>query len=128
MKRKVIETKNAPAAVGAYSQGINYCNLIFTSGQLPINPTTGEHERDNIATATAQCIENMQAILEEAGSSLNNVLKVTIFLSDMQNFAAMNEVFARYFEGSPPARSCVQVAKLPLDAIVEMEAIASLAP
>lgn len=123
MTVKVLHTDQAPAAIGPYSQGIQAGNLVFTSGQLPLNPATGECETD-IRKATQQSLENVKSILESAGTSMKNVIKVVIFLRDMNDFAAMNEVYGTYFSTNPPARSAVQVARLPKDAIIEIEAIA----
>lgn len=123
MDKVVITTKNAPAAIGPYSQGINAGNLIFTSGQLPINPVTGELITE-IKAAARQSLENVKAILEAAGSSMNNAIKITVFLKDMNDFAAVNEVYAEYFTEKMPARSAVQVAKLPKDGVIEIEAVA----
>ena len=124
MKKEVINTKNAPGAIGPYSQGIIVGDFVYTSGQLPINPATGVMETD-IKVATKQSMENVKAILEEAGTSLENVVKTSIFLKDLNDFAAVNEVYGTYFTENPPARSCVQVAKLPKDAVIEIEVIAT---
>jgi len=121
---RIIETKKAPAAVGPYSQAIEVGNLIFTSGQLPIIPQTGDLISDNIEKATQRSLENIKEILEAAGSSLDKVVKVNIFISDMSNFSKVNEVYAKYFTKNKPARSCVEVSKLPKDGIIEIEAIA----
>jgi len=123
MTIKTLHTTQAPAAIGPYSQGIQAGNLVFTSGQLPLNPQTGELA-DDIRQATSQSLDNVKNILESAGASLDKVVKVVIFLRDMNDFAAMNEVYATYFPSNPPARSAVQVARLPKDAIIEIEAIA----
>ncbi|MEE0933565.1 RidA family protein [Clostridium sp. D43t1_170807_H7] len=124
MKREIIHTNNAPGAIGPYSQGIIVGDFVYTSGQIPINPATGVMETD-IKLATKQSMENIKAILEEAGTSLENVVKTSIFLKDLNDFAAVNEVYGTYFTENPPARSCVQVAKLPKDAVIEIEAIAT---
>ncbi len=124
MKREVINTKNAPGAIGPYSQGIIVGDFVYTSGQIPINPVTGVLETD-IKVATKQSMENVKAILEAAGTSLENVVKTSIFLKDLNDFAAVNEVYGTYFTENPPARSCVQVAKLPKDAVIEIEVIAT---
>lgn len=124
MKREVINTKNAPGAIGPYSQGIIVGDFVYTSGQIPINPATGVMETD-IKVATKQSMENVKAILEAAGTSLENVVKTSIFLKDLNDFAAVNEVYGTYFTENPPARSCVQVAKLPKDAVIEIEVIAT---
>lgn len=123
MDKVVITTKNAPAAIGPYSQGIKAGNLIFTSGQLPINPATGELITD-IKAAARQSLENVKSILEAAGSSMNNAIKITVFLKDMNDFAAVNEVYSEYFTEKMPARSAVQVARLPKDGVIEIEAVA----
>lgn len=124
MGSTAISTEKAPKAIGPYSQGIKGGNLIFTSGQLPIDPKTGALVQDDIKLATRQSIENVKAILEEAGASLNDVVKVTIFIKDMNDFALVNEVYGEYFSEHKPARSCVEVARLPKDGKIEIEAIA----
>jgi len=124
MKKITINTQNAPVAIGPYSQGVQVGDLIFTSGQLPVNPYTGELVVGDIKAETRQCLENVKAILEEAGSSLNNAVKLTVFIKDMNQFANINEVYAQYFPEEKPARSCIEVARLPKDANVEIEAIA----
>lgn len=123
MSIQPIKTDKAPAAIGAYSQGVKVGQFIFTSGQLPLNPETGELETD-IRKATKQSLENVKGIIESAGSSMDKVIKVTVFLRDLEDFAAMNEVYSTYFSTNPPARSAVQVARIPKDAIIEIEAIA----
>jgi 2-iminobutanoate/2-iminopropanoate deaminase len=123
MEKKVISTKGAPGAIGPYSQAIRTGSFVYTSGQLPINPESGELISD-IKEATNQAIKNVKAILEEAGTSLDKVVKTLVFLKDMNDFIAMNEVYSKYFTENPPARSCVEVAKLPKDAVVEIEVIA----
>lgn len=123
--RKIISTKAAPAAIGPYSQGNQFGNLIFTSGQIPLNPETGEMVGTSVEEQTEQVFKNIKAILEEAGSSLDKVLKTTVFIKDMNDFVAMNGVYAKYFnEGSYPSRSAFEVARLPKDALVEIETIA----
>ena len=119
----VIETSNAPAAIGPYSQGIDTGSLVFSSGQLPINPADGTMPSDP-AEQARQSMENVKAVLEAAGSGLDKAVKVTIFLQNLEHFGAVNEVYASFFAGGFPARSCVQVARLPKDALVEIEAIA----
>lgn len=123
MNKQTLSTTNAPAAIGPYSQGIKFGNLIFTSGQLPLNPKSGELIAD-IEGATKQALDNVKAILESAGTSMDKIAKTVVFLRDMNDFAAMNAVYATYFPNDPPARSAVQVARLPKDAILEIEAIA----
>ncbi|MFI3257648.1 MAG: RidA family protein [Spirochaetales bacterium] len=125
-KRNVISTDAAPAAIGPYSQAVQNSCLIFTSGQLPIDPKTGAFAGDSIEEQTRQSLENVKAVLQAADLTLENILKTTVFLSDMNNFAGMNEVYASFFsEGNFPARSAVEVARLPKDALVEIEAIAA---
>ena len=125
MSKKVIATEKAPGAIGPYSQAMRIGNMIFTSGQIPLNPATGEMVTE-IAAATKQSLENVKDILEVEGATMDNVIKTTVFLSDMNNFVAMNEVYATYFPQNPPARSAVEVARLPKDAVVEIEVIAAL--
>ena len=122
--KKVITTNNAPAALGPYSQGIMTEDLVFTSGQIPINPVDKSFANDDIASATKQVLENVKGVLNEAGVDMKNVVKTTVLLANMDDFVAMNEVYATYFKENPPARSCFQVAKLPMGALVEIEAIA----
>ncbi len=124
MTKSVIASKNAPAAIGPYSQGIRTSNMVFTSGQLPINPATGNIDENNIDWQTHQAIKNLEAVLKEGGSDLTKVVKTTVFLSDLANFGKVNEIYATYFRSEAPARSCFQVAKLPKDALIEIEAIA----
>lgn len=123
MNKEVISTNNAPGAIGPYSQAIKAGNFIYTSGQLPINSKNNKLIED-IKNATAQCLENVKAILEEAGTSMDKVVKTLVFLKDLNDFSAMNEVYASYFKENPPARSCIEVSKLPKDAIVEIEVVA----
>ncbi len=120
--KKQINTKNAPAAIGPYSQGVSFGDLIFLSGQIPLNPKTGELVK-GITEETIQVFENIKALLEESGSSFDKVLKCSVFLKDMNDFAAMNEVYAQYFKEPYPAREAVQVAKLPKDVSVEISVI-----
>ena len=124
MSREIIATDRAPAAVGPYSQGVRVDGLVFTAGQIPLDPATGQLVEGGIEAQTRQSLANLQAILEAAGSSLADVVKVTVFLIDMTEFKAMNGVYAEFFPDSPPARSAVQVGALPLGARVEIEAIA----
>ncbi|HEY8469566.1 MAG TPA: RidA family protein [Longimicrobiales bacterium] len=119
-----IETDRAPQAIGPYSQAIVAGNLVFTAGQIPLDPATGEIVPGDIAAQTARVLDNLRGILEAAGSSLQQVVKTTVFLADMNDFAAMNEVYARYFGDHRPARSTVQAGRLPRDVRVEIEAIA----
>lgn len=122
---KAIETSHAPGAIGPYSQAICIQNLVFTSGQIPIDPKTGNIDAVGIEAQTEQVMHNLQAVLEAAGSSLTKAVKTTCFLQDIRDFAAFNAVYARYFTGKP-ARSCVEVAALPKGALVEVEVIAEL--
>lgn len=121
--KKIVATSNAPAAIGPYSQGIDLGNMVFTSGQLPINPANKELVT-SIKEATTQALNNVKAILEASGTTVDNIVKTTIFLKDLDDFAAMNEAYAEFFQNDCPARSCFQVAKLPMDAVIEIEAIA----
>ena len=123
MKKEIINSVNAPAAIGPYSHANKIGNLVYTSGQLPINPETKELITE-IKDATRQSLENVKAILDEAGTTMNNVVKSTVFVKDLGQFAEVNEVYSEYFGTNPPARSCVHVAKLPMDALVEIEFIA----
>lgn len=124
--KKEINTERAPAAIGPYAQAVAVDGLVITSGQLPIDPSTGSFP-EGIAEQTRQSLTNVKAILAEAGVGMDRVIKTTVFLSDMNNFGAMNEVYATFFgEGSYPARSAVEVARLPKDALVEIEVIAAL--
>lgn len=125
--RKVVATSAAPAAIGPYSQGNIFGNLVFTSGQVPLDPATGEIVGTTIEEQTEQVFKNIKAILEEAGSSFDKVLKTTVFIKDMNDFGKMNAIYAKFFtEGSFPSRSAVEVARLPKDVLVEIETIAYL--
>lgn len=119
-----VHTPAAPAALGPYSQAVKTGNFVFCSGQIPINPATGAIEATTVEDQTRQAIENLRAVLETAGSSLANVVKTTVFIKDMNDFAAVNGVYAALFGEAKPARSCVEVARLPKDVKVEIEAIA----
>ncbi|ANS76831.1 reactive intermediate/imine deaminase [Paenibacillus yonginensis] len=123
MKKSVIATTNAPGAIGPYSQGVSIGDLVYTSGQLGMDPATGALA-DGVAAQTAQSLRNVQAILEAAGSGLDQVVKTTVFLKDMNDFVNMNEVYSTFFTEPYPARSAVEVARLPKDALVEIEVIA----
>lgn len=125
--KKIVSTTKAPAAIGPYSQGIIVGDLLFASGQIPIDPATGQIVEADITLQATQVFENIKGILEEAGTTLENVVKTTCFISDMNNFAAVNEVYAKYFgEENPPARSAVEVSRLPKDVMIEIEVIASI--
>jgi 2-iminobutanoate/2-iminopropanoate deaminase len=122
--KDIIHTEQAPKAIGPYSQAIRTNGFVFASGQIPIDPKTGEFVAGGIAEQTEQAIKNLSHVLEAAGSDLNRVVKTTVFLVDMGEFAAMNEVYGRFFSEEPPARATVAAARLPRDARVEIEAIA----
>jgi 2-iminobutanoate/2-iminopropanoate deaminase len=124
MKKKVIQTEGAPKAIGPYSQAIQAGNFLFLSGQIPLDPKTGELVKGDIRKQTQQVLENIKGVLESQGLGMENVVKATLFLKDIGNFNQVNEVYANYFPSSPPARSTVEVAKLPRDADIEIEAIA----
>ena len=126
MAYEVIHTNNAPAAIGPYSQAIKAGNLLFISGQVPFNPETMEVVEGDVKAQTAQSLKNLQAILKEAGADFSNVVKTTVFIKDMNEFAQVNEVYAEYFGENKPARACVEVARLPRDVKVEIELIAVL--
>lgn len=121
---EVIATEKASAALGPYSQAIRANGMIYCSGQIPVNPATGAIEAKTIEEQTAQSISNLRNVLEKAGSSLANVVKTTVFIKDMNDFAALNKVYAELFGDTRPARSCVEVARLPKDVLVEIECIA----
>jgi 2-iminobutanoate/2-iminopropanoate deaminase len=124
MKKKVIQTEKAPKAIGPYSQAIQAGNFLFLSGQIPLDPVTGELVKGDIRQQTERVLKNLNGILESQKLSMGNVAKVTLFLKDMGNFSQVNEVYATYFPSSPPARSTVEVARLPRDVDIEIEAIA----
>jgi 2-iminobutanoate/2-iminopropanoate deaminase len=122
--KDIISTSNAPKAIGPYSQAVRANGFIFVSGQIPINPATGELVVGDIGQQTARILDNLKAIVEAAGSSLDRAVKVSVFLKDMGEFAAMNAVYAKYFPQNPPARATVEVARLPRDVGVEIDIIA----
>lgn len=124
MHREIIHTDQAPAAVGPYSQAVRVGDLLFTAGQIGLDPAVGKMVSDDVAAQTERVLQNLTAIVQAAGSSMEQVVKCTVFLMDMADFAAMNEVYGRFFPQNPPARSTVQVSGLPLGARVEIEAIA----
>lgn len=126
MSRRIVSTPAAPAAIGPYSQAIMAGPFVFTSGQIGIHPSTGTLVSDDIVEQTRQVLTNLSAILEEAGASLKSVVKTTVYLTDINHFAAMNAEYAKHFTENPPSRSTVVVAKLPKDALVEIEAVAVL--
>ena len=124
--KEIVSTENAPGAIGPYSQAIKTGGMVFCSGQIPIDPATGEFVSDQVSEQTEQVLKNLTAVLEAAGTTLDNVVKTTVFLADMGDFAAMNEVYARYFDSNKPARATVQAARLPKDARVEIDCIATV--
>ena len=126
MKHEVIHTNDAPAALGPYSQAIKAGNLLFVSGQVPLAPETMEVVEGDVQAQTAQSLKNLKAILAESGADFSNVVKTTVFIKDMNEFGAINEVYAEYFGENKPARACVEVARLPKDVKVEIEVIAVL--
>lgn len=126
MENKFLSTKNAPAAIGPYSQGIKTGNLIFTSGQLPMNPVSGELITGDIKAATKASLENIKAVLKAGGATIEDIVKVLIFVKDMDDFGTINEVYADFFGAHKPARAVVEVVRLPKDADIEIEAIASI--
>ncbi len=124
MAKEIIATKNAPGAIGPYSQAIKVNGFIFASGQLGLVPATGEFSEGGIEEQTRQSLTNVKNVLEAAGSSLEKVVKTTVFLKDIKDFAAMNKVYSEFFKGEYPARSAVQIAALPKDGLVEIEVVA----
>lgn len=123
--KKQITSKKAPAAIGPYSQAIKFGDLIFTSGQIPINPVSGEMLEKDIEKQTKQVMKNLEEVLKQAGSSFNSVVKTTIFLSDLGNFTIVNDIYKSYFSDIPPARSTIEVSSLPKDSLVEIEMTAA---
>lgn len=124
MALRFLSTDKAPSAVGPYSQGVKAENLVFTSGQLPIDPKTGELSKGDIQKETRLCLENVKSVLESGHATIEDIIKVTVFVTDMNNFSSINEVYAEFFGDHKPARSLVEVARLPKDADIEIEAIA----
>ncbi len=124
--KEIISTTKAPAAIGPYSQAVTINNLVYTSGVIPIDPLDGTVAEGGIKEQADRVLSNLSALLESCGSSLDNVVKTTVFIKDMNDFAALNEIYATYFTKDFPARSCVEVARLPKDVLVEIEAIALL--
>ncbi len=124
--RETVSTDNAPKAIGPYSQAVVYNGIAYLSGQIPLNPVNNQLLEGDIAAQTELVLENLKAVLEACGASLESVLKTTVFLKDMGDFPKMNEVYSRYFAANPPARSTVQAAKLPRDVSVEIDAIAAV--
>ncbi|POR03947.1 hypothetical protein AU468_04590 [Alkalispirochaeta sphaeroplastigenens] len=126
MKYQAITTPKAPAAIGPYSQALRAGDFLYTSGQLPLDPATMTITSPDIQDQTRQALENLKAVLEAGGASLEQTVKVTVFLKDLEQFGAMNQIYQEYFGATPPARSCVEVARLPKDAAIEIEAVALL--
>ena len=126
MDNIVIETLDAPQAIGTYSQGIKSGNLVFTSGQIPLNPATGELINGDFKSEISQVLTNLNAVLKSGGSSLKKAVKLTVFLTDLSYFPQVNEVFKEFFPENPPARSAVQVSALPMNAKIEIEAVGSV--
>ena len=126
MARTIVTSAKAPAAIGPYSQAIKAGDFVFVSGQIPIEPDSGTLITDDIQKATRQVLTNIREILIAAGSTLENIVKATIFLTDMNDFQQVNEAYAEFFPHEPPARACIEVSRLPKDAIIEIEAVALL--
>ncbi len=124
MSRQVVSTDKAPAAIGPYSQAIKAGGFVFTSGQVPIDPASGKIEATDITGQTEQVMKNLEAVLNAAGTDFSKVVKTTIFLTDLAHFATVNEIYAKRFPKDPPARSCIQISKLPKDSLVEIEMLA----
>ena len=124
--KEIIATEKAPAAIGPYSQAVKVGNLLFTSGMIPIDPATNTLVEGGIEVQAERALENVKALLEASGTSLDKVVKTVVFIKDMNDFAKVNEIYAKYFTSDFPARSCVEVARLPKDVLIEMEAIAEI--
>lgn len=124
MPREIVTTTDAPAAIGPYSQAVKANGFVFVSGQIPIDPATGERVPGGIQAETRQVLDNLRAILEASGSDLTKVVKATLFIADMNQFGTINAIYAEYFDTAPPARACVEVARLPKDVQIEIEAVA----
>lgn len=127
MQKEIISTDKAPAAIGPYSQAVRVGNMVYTSGQIPVVPEKGEIVSGGIEEQARQVLENLKAVLNAAGTDFKNVVKTTVFIKDMNNFAAVNKVYSEYFSQPYPARSCVEVARLPKDVGVEIEVVATVA-
>ncbi|MGI6704119.1 MAG: RidA family protein [Clostridia bacterium] len=126
MKKEIVSTQKAPGAVGPYSQAVKCGNMVYTAGQVALNPETGQMVEGGIEEQTHQVFANLKAVLEAAGTGLENVVKATVFITDMEKFGDVNRVYGQYFTGDFPARSCIEVGRLPKDALVEIEVVAAL--
>ena len=126
MQKDIISTNKAPQAIGPYSQAVRFGNLLFVSGQIPLDPVTAEIVKGDIKVQTKRILENLNAILTEGGSSLDNVIRTTIFLANLEDYADVNEMYTEFFDKSMPARSTVQVSRLPMDVRIEIDAIAGI--
>ncbi len=126
MQKDIISTSKAPQAIGPYSQAVRFDNLLFISGQIPLEPGSGEILKGDIKAQTKQILENLKGVLTAGGSSLDNVLRTTIFLTDLEDYADVNEMYAQFFEKSMPARSTVQVSRLPMEVRIDIDAIAGI--
>lgn len=126
MNKEIINTNKAPTAIGPYSQAVVYNEMLYTSGMIAIDPVTGDLSNGGIEEQTTLVLDNLKALIESTGSSLENVIKTTVFLKDMNDFLKMNSIYADYFEDSPPARSTVEVSRLPKDVLIEIECIVAL--
>ncbi|MBN2713266.1 MAG: RidA family protein [Planctomycetes bacterium] len=123
MEKNIINTADAPAAIGPYSQAVEACGFVFCSGQIPIDPKTGEMVEGSVVKQAEQVLENLKAIINAAGLDMQDVIKTTVYIANLDDFGAVNEVYARYFPANPPARACVEVSRLPKGALVEIDAI-----
>lgn len=126
MDKAIICTEKAPAAIGPYSQAVKIGNLMFISGQIPIDPATGNVVEGDIQAQTRQCIKNLQAICEAAGANLQDIVKTSVFIKDMNQFVKINEIYAEFFNTEPPARACVEVSCLPKNVLIEIEAVVAV--
>jgi 2-iminobutanoate/2-iminopropanoate deaminase len=126
MTRQIIESKDAPAPIGPYSQAVRAGDFLFVSGQIPLDPASGQLVAGGIAAATERAVRNLEAVMGAGGATLDQVVKVTVYLKDLNDFAAVNEVYGRFFGGSKPARACVECSRLPRDVPVEIDAVAYL--
>lgn len=127
MRKIVVQTEKAPQAIGPYSQAVRAGDFLFLSGQIPLDPQTGDLDGEDIETQTKRVLENLKAVVESEGLALNNIVKTTVYLSDMNNFSRFNTIYGQYFQIDPPSRATVEVARLPKDVLIEIEAIAIVA-